>query len=139
MKIQPLAFTLFALVLRAQTPEVLPAAISAVSDTLQNYAKQNPVTPQVLAFGDDDDTEIANQLYIPRTNTGSRVSAAVAAPPSTMINQTSNGTLPVTVSKNYTGLGTGFNGSWTVEGLLPPDTTLGVSPTQILQWVNIKL
>src|SRR5450755_2742308 len=56
-----------------------------------------------------------------------------------MTNQVTNGTLPATVLNSFAGLGTGFNGSWTVQGLLPPDTTLGVSPSQILQWVNIKL
>ena len=94
----------------------------------------------MLYFGDDDDAEIANQLYLPRpAGQTVGVQAAVVSPPSRMINQTSNGTLPVTVSKNYVGLGTGFNGTWTVQGLLPPDTTLGVGTSQIVQWVNIKL
>jgi hypothetical protein len=123
-----------------QTPTVLTPSITAVSDTFQNYARQNPTSPQVLAFGDGDETEIVNQLYIPRpSNTSPNVSATVAAPPSSMFNQTANSTLPSTVSKNYVGLGTGFNGSWVVQGLLPPDTTLGVGSNQILQWVNIKL
>jgi hypothetical protein len=138
MKAGTLVFALLPLVAVAQTPIVLTPDTMAVSDTFENYAKQNPTSPQVLVFGDDDDIEIANQLYIPRGD-GYQVSAAVTAPVSSMFNQTSNGSLPVTVSKNYVGLGTGFNGSWVVQGILPPDTTFGVSPTQILQWVNIKL
>src|SRR5262249_50332393 len=67
------------------------------------------------------------------------VNTTVASPPSSMFSQTINGTLPVTISKNYVGLGTGFNGTWVVQGLLPPDTTMGVSTRQILQGVNIKL
>jgi hypothetical protein len=138
MKALALVVALFPLTMAAQTPTVLSPSITAVSDTFQNYALQNPTFPQVLVF-DDDDTEIGNQLYIPRgTGLGLGI-AAVTAAPSSMFTQTFNGTLPVTVNSNYVGLGTGFNGTWTVQGILPPDTTLGVSPTQILQWVNIKL
>jgi hypothetical protein len=117
---------------------VLTPSITAVSDTFQNYAIQNPTSPQVLVFGDDDATEISNQLYIPRGNSP-QLGAAVSATPSSMVNQTVNLALPATVNKNYVGLGTGFNGTWTVEGVLPPDTTMGVSNYQILQWVNVKL
>ena len=139
MKARVFVFTFVPLALAAQTPTVLAPAITGVSDTFQNYARQNPTSPQVLLFGDGDETEIANQLYIPRPSNPGGVSATVAASPSSMFNQTANSTMPATVNKNYVGLGTGFNGSWVVEGLLPPDTTLGVSPTQLLQWVNVKL
>jgi hypothetical protein len=139
MKRLMLAFPAVAFVLSAQVPTTMTPDLTGVSATLQSYAMQNPTSPSVLVF-DDDGTEIANQLYIPKPATNPfRPSVAVTAPASAMFNQTSNGTLPVTVSKNYVGLGTGFNGTWTVQGLLPPDTTMGVSPTQILQWVNIKL
>jgi hypothetical protein len=138
MKARLLVFTFCALVLRAQTPTVLTPSATGVSDTFQNYAIQNPTSPPVLVFGDDDAIEIGNQLYIPRGN-GPQESAAVSAPLSSMFNQTANLTLPATVNQSYVGLGTGFNGTWTVQGLLPPDTTMGVSTTQILQWVNIKL
>jgi hypothetical protein len=118
---------------------VLTDSISGVSDTFQNYARQNPTFPSVLDFGDEGN-DIPNQLYLPRPGSNApTVNATVAAPASSMLNQTINGTLPVAVSKNYVGLGTGFNGTWVVQGLLPPDTTMGVSTSQILQWVNIKL
>jgi hypothetical protein len=139
MKARFLILTLFGLSVRAQTPTVLTASISAVSDTFQNYAMQNPTFPPVLVFGDADENEIANQLYIPRGSNPPVVIAAVSAPSSSMFNQTINGTLPVTVNRSYVGLGTGFNGTWIVQGVLPPDTTMGISTNQILQWVNIKL
>lgn len=138
MKRLILVFAFCAFVLSAQTPTTLTLSGRGVSDTFQSYAMKNPTSPKVLVFGNE--TEIANQLYLPKPKTNPLApSVSVAAAPSSMFNQTTNGTLPVTVSKNYTGLGTGFNGTWTVQGLLPPDTTMGVSLTQILQWVNIKL
>lgn len=144
MKRQLILLAASAALLGAQTPTVMTPTLTGVSQSFKNYAATNPTSPQILTFGDEDENEIANQLYIPRGSAGvTRLAAlaptAVTAPASAMINQTSNSTLPVTVGKNYVGLGTGFNGTWTVQGLLPPDTTLGVSPTQILQWVNIKL
>ncbi len=126
----------------AQTLDVMKPAITAVSESFRSYAAANPTTPNVLVFGDGDETEIANQLYIPRPAgpVPDRISpAVVTGATSSMINQVTNGTLPATVLNNYTGLGTGFNGTWTVQGLLPPDTTMGVGLTQIVQWVNIKL
>lgn len=135
-----LAFSVCAFALNAQTPIALAPDLMGVSDTFQSYALSNPTTSKVLIFGDDDATEIANQLYLPKPDSNPPAgTASITTTPSAMFNQTTNGTLPVTVSKNYTGLGTGFNGTWTVQGLLPPDTTMGVSPTQIVQWVNIKL
>ena len=43
------------------------------------------------------------------------------------------------MTKNIAGLGRGFNANWTNQGLLPPDTTMAVGPTQIVQWVNLRL
>jgi hypothetical protein len=130
----------FALALCAQTPQVLKPAITAVSNNLRNYAAQNPTNPKVLEFGTEK--EIANQLYLPKPKSNvnrAQTAAVVASPASTMFNQTTSSTLPATTLKNFTGLGTGFNGTWTVQGILPPDTTMGVGLTQIVQWVNIKL
>ena len=130
----------FAVDLGAQVPEVLRPSIAAKSNTFRSYAALNPTTPRVLVF--DADEEMANQLYIPKPAAGTRVARitpAVVAATSSMFNQTTSSNLPVTTLKNYTGLGTGFNGTWTVQGLLPPDTTMGVGLTQIVQWVNVKL
>src|SRR6266478_8165066 len=126
--------------LSAQTPTVITPSATAVSDSFSNYSKLNPLTPSSET---DGDVEIPNQFYIPRGGANGLATSNVAvstvtAPASTMFNQTSNGTLPVTVLSNYVGLGNGFN-AWTNQGLLPPDTTLAVGNNQIVQWVNLRL
>ncbi len=125
--------------LSAQTPTVITPSATAVSDSFSNYSKLNPLTPSSET---DADVEIPNQFYIPRGGdnrvTTNVVASTVTAPTSTMFNQTSNGTLPITVLSNYVGLGNGFN-AWTNQGLLPPDTTLAVGNNQIVQWVNLRL
>ena len=110
-----------------------------MSEPFRTYAGRN--LNATFSTADDGDEEInPNILYIPRPTTApSRIgTSAVATPPSTMYNQTSGGTLPVTVVGNFVGLGTGFP-NWTQQGLLPPDTTMAVGNNQIVQWVNIRL
>lgn len=137
---QILVVTFFAVALNAQTPVVLAPPLTGVSDTLQNYAKAQRVVAAPV-FGVE--SEVANQLYLPRPKSNRRpaapVATAVVASASTMLNQTTNATLPGTITHNYAGLGTGFNGNWIVQGVLPPDPIMGVGLTQILQWVNVKL
>jgi hypothetical protein len=133
---------LFAVAASAQTPAVISPSARGTSESLQLYSRQNDTTSKVLVFGDDDDAGYENHLYIPRA--ADRIGPALPTPSvataaSNMVNQTSNSTLPATVLKNFVGLGTGFNGTWTVQGLVPPDTTLAVGPSQIVQWVNVKL
>ena len=53
--------------------------------------------------------------------------------------QTTLGTLPVTVSKNFPGMGIGYNANWVNQGLYPPDTTMAVGPNHVVQWVNLRL
>ncbi len=123
----------------AQTPAVLPAPLTGVSDAFRNYSAQN-LTASFAVVDDGDEVVNPNELYIPKPKISpNKVStSAVTAPASTMFNQTSNGTLPVTMAGNFTGLGAGFPG-WTNQGLLPPDTTMAVGTTQIVQWVNVRL
>jgi hypothetical protein len=135
-----------------------------VSDAFRNYSKKNPKNPFARssaagAVDLDGGMEVPNQFYIQRGgnfsfNTDSDHATDPSAPgspaapvlgpsvvtpaPSTMFNQTTNGTLPATVISNYTGLGDGFNG-WTNQFLLPPDTTMAVGANQIVQWVNVRL
>jgi hypothetical protein len=112
-----------------------------VSETFQNYSRQSQNAQKLSAFAGDS-SEILNQLYVPRPTGKSLLTAftsALVTPASAMLNQTTNGTLPVTIIKNYTGLGTGFNGTWTLPRLLPPDPVLGVGLTQLVQWVNDRL
>ena len=135
---QVLAVTIWAAALNAQSPDVLSPVSTGVSTTFQNYALQPQAPPGPdLGDGEDDD---GDRLYLPRPAGGQNATTAtVVAPPSPMVNQTSNTTLPVTISRNYAGLGTGFNGTWTNQNLYPPDTIMGVGRTQIVQWVNLRL
>ena len=126
--------------LSAQQPTVLVPASTGVSSKLQIYSMLNPATPSVDT---DEDVESPNQMYIPRggavkAGAAKLQQATVTAAASAMYTQTTNGTLPVSVTASYTGLGNGFSG-WTNQGLLPPDTTLAVGNNQILQWVNVRL
>ena len=128
------------LALSAQTPSALPAPLTGVSASFKSYATANANAPfSTVADGEEDVNP--NILYIPKP-TGpapSRSGASlVTTPASTMFNQTTGGTLPVTIVGNFAGLGTGFPG-WTQQGLLPPDTTLAVGNNQIVQWVNLRL
>jgi hypothetical protein len=129
------------LTLSAQTAGVLAPPLTGVSESFKTYAERNLTAPFSVA-GDGDEEVNPNQLYLPRPSGGANrvgvAAAAVSTPPSTMYNQTSGGTLPVSVVGNFTGLGAGFP-NWTDQGLLPPDTTLAVGNNQIVQWVNVRL
>ncbi len=153
--------------LSAQKFETAAPSATGVSDAFRNYSKKNPKVPTsnkksaAATLGSDTtdlDVEIPNIFYIPRVPVSGDVTtpaglntktlssqadsptlnAAITPPASTMYNQTTNGTLPVTQRANYVGLGNGFNG-WTNQGLLPPDTTMAVGAGQIVQWVNLRL
>src|ERR1700760_2135572 len=123
----------------APKASAVPVGAMGVSDSFRNYAKANAVRPK--STDEEAEFEIPNQFYIPRGGGPKQNGPApsVASSPSTMFNQTTAGPLPATVMANYIGLGTGFNGTWTAQGLTPPDTTLAVGNNQILQWVNIRL
>jgi len=149
--------------LSAQTPTVAQPSSTGVSDAFRNYAKTNAAklakslkagvagTQEVGIQEEDADVEVPNHFYIPRgggesVNLTSKASLAkaealtlsVATAPSSMYTQTTNGTLPVTKVTDYVGLGNGFPG-WTLQNLLPPDTTMAVGNNQIVQWVNVRL
>ena len=128
------------LALSAQTPSALAPPLTGVSDSFKTYAAAN--ANATFSIADNGDEEVnPNILYIPKPTGAapSRVgTSAVTTPASTMYNQTTGGTLPVTVVGNFVGLGTGFP-NWTQQGLLPPDTTLAVGNNQIVQWVNLRL
>ena len=129
------------LTLSAQTADVLPPPLTGVSESFKTYAERNLTAPFSVAA--DGDVEVnPNQLYIPRPSGGAHrvgvAAATVSTPASTMYNQTSGGTLPVSVVGNFTGLGAGFP-NWTDQGLLPPDTTMAIGNNQIVQWVNVRL
>jgi hypothetical protein len=131
------------LALSAQAPEALAPPLTGVSESFRTYAGRNLFAAFSTA-ADGEDAVNPNQLYIPRLTANaplSRIAAplAVTAAPSSMFNQTTGGTLPVTMVGNFAGLGAGFNASWTNQNLLPPDTTLAVGNNQIVQWVNLRV
>lgn len=76
---------------------------------------------------------------------GVQKAASTASKTLTLANTptTFQATLPalpgVSISKNFAGLGRGFNANWTDQFLVPPDPTIAVGPTQIVQWVNVRL
>jgi hypothetical protein len=127
------------LALSAQTPSALPPALRGVSESFRTYSGRNLNAPFSTAADGAEEVN-PNILYIPkpRVNPSRITTSAVTTPASTMYNQTTGGTLPVTVVGNFAGLGTGFP-NWTQQGLLPPDTTLAVGNNQIVQWVNLRL
>src|ERR1035437_5724130 len=110
------------LALSAQTPSALPPALRGVSESFRTYSGRNLNAPCSTAADGAEEVN-PNILYIPkpRVNPSRITTSAVTTPASTMYNQTTGGTLPVTVVGNFAGLGTGFP-NWTQQGLLPPDT-----------------
>ncbi|MEO8372448.1 MAG: hypothetical protein ABI806_24895 [Candidatus Solibacter sp.] len=127
------------LALSAQAPESLPAPLTGVSEAFRTYAARN-LGAAVPAVDPDEEEINPNILYLPKPTTNpSRITTnTVTSAVSGMYNQTSGGTLPVTVAGNFQGLGNGFP-NWVEQGLLPPDTTLAVGNNQIVQWVNVRL
>src|ERR1035437_5909935 len=97
------------LALSAQTPSALPAALRGVSESFRTYSGRNLNAPFSTA-ADGAEAVNPNILYTPkpRVNPSRITTSAVTTPASTMYNQTTGGTLPVTVVGNFAGLGTGF-------------------------------
>jgi hypothetical protein len=120
----------------AQTPEVIAPTATGVS-------------PALSSLGDLGVAEVSTPYFRPAEEGvdratlqaigGGTISAALVTPSSTPTFQNSLGTLGVDVTKNFAGLGIGFNASWVNQQLIPPDTTMAVGPTQVVQWVNVKL
>lgn len=65
---------------------------------------------------------------------------ALTLPPAPTPYQTTLGNLTgVTISKNFPGLGRGFNANWTDQFVVPPSPAMAVGPNHIVQWVNVRL
>jgi len=107
------------------TPQLI--AQSAAFRTLTGDTSSNL---KLNGLGEAEDTEISGLGAVP---------ASLVTPASHTVFQTTLGTLPVTVTRDFAGLGNGYNANWTNQGLLPPDTNMAVGPTQIVQWVNLRL
>jgi hypothetical protein len=121
---------------QVEGPLVTYPTATGVSPTLEAMARLGTAT--VLNV---DEFRLRHSHDIPKAT----VSPSNAVPPpyvtvsaTTAYNQNFNFlSLPATAGVNFEALGVGTP-SYTVTGA-PPDTTLGVSATQIVQWVNTHL
>jgi hypothetical protein len=117
-------------------PLVMTPEAVAVSPTLHSIARLGTVT----MYGAEE-FGVRRGHEIDKVQTVGRAlgpQASVSAAPSTPYNQTAT-TQPLGAiyGPSFEGLGKGTPG-YSV-GVTPPDTTLGVSPTQVVQWVNLHL
>jgi hypothetical protein len=126
---------LFAVPAFAQTPETSTPSLTGVSTALSS------LTDAELNAADAAPPFFRPAVDLDELLDGARIAVGipVVAPNSPTTFQTTLGNLPVTVAQNFAGLGQGFNANWTLQNLLPPDTTMAVGPTQIVQWVNVRL
>jgi hypothetical protein len=121
-------------------PLVAVPSIMATTDSLANVA----LLGQATAFSMRE-FRIARNHDIPKATSDLRarqsaelVANVAAVPAATPYVQTANfRPMGVPVLKNFESLGVGTPG-YSVS-VAPPDTTLAVSPTQIVQWVNTQL
>ncbi|MCX6626750.1 MAG: hypothetical protein NTW28_03855 [Candidatus Solibacter sp.] len=119
-------------------PIVTNASVMAVSPTLEDIGRLG----QTNLF-QTDGGYVERNHYRPKVVVPPSGLSAVPLAPAPLVsvaadtpyNQTANfQPLGVTISTNFEALGVGTPG-YSVTGA-PPDTTMGVSPTQIVQWVN---
>jgi hypothetical protein len=130
---------LFAVPAFAQTPETRKPDLTGVSPALSSFTELHTATAAAAADPYFRPADWMVHREPPRTSTANDFSTSLVTPNSPTTFQTTLGNLPVTVTQNFPGLGQGFNVNWTNQGLVPPDTTMAVGPTQIVQWVNIRL
>jgi len=119
-------------------PLVSSPAHIATTDTLANVGRMGDVAAfNVREFRVSRSHEIPKATSNLRTLAAADIQANLPIPASTPYTQTSNyQPLGAAVLKNFEALGVGTPG-YSVSGA-PPDTTLAVSPTQIVQWVNTQ-
>ena len=119
---------------QVSAPLVSMPAFTGVSETLQDVA----LRAQTSAFAERDFRPDRNHmrdksLVASLSRVAEAQALSVSAPPP--YNQTATfQPLNAPVGVNFEALGLGTPG-FTISGA-PPDTTLAVSPTQIVQWVN---
>lgn len=120
-------------------PLVSPPAQMATTDSLANIARFGEAT--TFEFREPRESRsheiakpTADSLRVELSALTTNVTVAATTP----YTQTANfQPLGVVVSPNFEAQGVGTPG-FTVSSA-PPDTTLGVSPTQIVQWVNTQI
>ena len=121
-------------------PLVSEPAAMATSDTFANIAARG----EANAFAPREFRQSRSHEIPKATDDSARASLAgsiglnVSVPASTVTTQTANyQPLGTSVAVNFEALGVGTPG-FIISGA-PPDTTMGVSPTQIVQWVNSQI
>jgi len=127
---------------QVSAPLVAEAAFSGVSESLQTIS----LRAQASAFEVRDFRPSRNHALDKALTLRAAQAAAMSDGPAPMVSVTAplpyNQTaafmpLGAPIGKNFEALGVGTPG-FTIFGA-PPDTTLAVSPTQIVQWVNTQL
>jgi len=117
-------------------PIVSAPGAMAVSQSLEQLARSG----QVNAFAVRE-FRVSRNHSIPKATispSGFIADPYVTVPASTPYTQTANyQTLGAPIGANFEALGVGTPG-YSISGA-PPDTTMGVSDTQIVQWVNTEL
>lgn len=134
-----LALCSTAAVAQVSGPMASQPAFTGVSETLMNIARQGQVTSfETRGFRVSRSHEVDKAALV-LANSKSRVGTPnVSVPATAPYNQTATyQTLGAPIGANFEALGVGTPG-YTISGA-PPDTTLAVSPTQIVQWVNSQL
>lgn len=125
----------------AQTsgPLVAGPSLVATTDTLANIARLGEANAfSVREFRESRSHEIPKASPELVALAPNSMASAVTVPANTPYTQTFNyQPLGAPVSVNFEALGVGTPG-YTVTGA-PPDTTLAVSATQIMQWVNTQI
>jgi hypothetical protein len=122
-------------------PLVTMPAFTGLSDTMANIAQQAQTSAYLQRDfrpnrnHDVDKAQLVLDAAAAAQVTGAVPTPAVSVPANTPYLQTNTyQALGAPVGVNFEGLGLGTPG-FGISGA-PPDTTLAVSPTQIVQWVN---
>lgn len=141
MRRLPLLLALASTAAAAQVsgPIVSQPAFMGLSESLAVIGQRGHETPfQVRNFRTSRSHDVDKALLVQQNANRRAEQPNVSVPASTPYNQT--GTyqpLGAPIGVNFEALGVGTP-SFTISGA-PPDTTLAVSPTQIVQWVNSQL
>ena len=118
-------------------PLVSPPQFSGMSETLEAIAQSAQTSAfAVREFRPNRNHDVDKALLL--ANAFRALAPSVSTPLSTPYLQTATyQPLGAPIGVNFEALGLGTP-SFSISGA-PPDTTLGVSPTQIVQWVNTQL
>jgi hypothetical protein len=121
-------------------PLVSPPSFSGTSESIESIAQYGRTSAfEVRDFRPSRNHDVDKSLTAVARNPSARLAPnVVSVPVPAPYTQTANfQPLGAPLGVNFEALGLGTPG-FTIQGA-PPDTTLAVSPTQIVQWVNSQL